>query len=105
METAMKQNYLFTNKQLLKLIIPLVFEQFLTFLVGMADTIMVSSVGENAVSAVSLIDTVNVLVINIIVAFATGGAVVAGQYIGSKKPSRPASQPTSFLFFLHFCHL
>ncbi|MBR5468096.1 MAG: MATE family efflux transporter, partial [Firmicutes bacterium] len=100
METALKQNYLFTNKQLFKLIIPLVLEQFLTFLVGMADTIMVSSVGENAVSAVSLIDTVNVLIINIIVAFATGGAVVAGQYIGSKKTDQACKSADQLFVFL-----
>ncbi len=43
---------LFTNKDIRKLIIPLIIEQFLTVLVGMADTIMVSQVGEAAISAV-----------------------------------------------------
>ena len=57
--------YMFSNCDLLKLIIPLVIEQFLAMAVGMADAIMVASVGETAVSAVSLVDTVNVLIINI----------------------------------------
>jgi len=100
LETAVKKGYLFNNKQLFKLILPLIFEQLLTFLVGMADTVMVSSVGENAVSAVSLIDTVNVLVINIIVAFATGGAVVAGQYIGSKKTEQACKSADQLFVFL-----
>ena len=65
MDSAVKKDYLFSNKQLFKLILPLVLEQLLTILVGMADTIMVSAAGENAVSGVSLVDTVNLLIINI----------------------------------------
>lgn len=79
---------LYTNRDLKKLIIPLVIEQLLTLLVGMADTIMVSSVGEAAVSGVSLVDTINVLVINVFVAFGTGGAVVAGHFLGQKDNAR-----------------
>lgn len=75
---------LFTNKDIRKLIIPLIIEQFLTVLVGMADTIMVSQAGEAAISAVSLVDTVNVLLINVFTALANGGAVVAGQFLGHK---------------------
>lgn len=77
-------NMLYSNADLRKLIIPLVFEQLLSLFVGMADTIMISAVGEAAVSGVSLVDTVNVLIINVFVAFGTGGAVVAGHYIGQK---------------------
>ena len=67
---------LYSNKDLKKLIIPLVIEQTLAIAVGMADTIMISVVGEAAVSGVSLVDTVNILLINIFSALATGGAVV-----------------------------
>lgn len=75
----------FSNADLCKLIIPLIIDQFLQAFVGLADSIMVASVGEAAVSGVSLIDTVMVLLINIFAALATGGAVIAGQYIGKKK--------------------
>lgn len=68
----------FTNKQLRQLIIPLIIEQLLAVTVGMADSIMTASVGEAAVSAVSLVDTIMVLMINVFAALATGGAVVAG---------------------------
>lgn len=73
---------LFSNKDLKRLIIPLVIEQLLAVTVGFADTIMVSSVGEAAVSAVSLVDGINILLINIFAALGTGGAVVAAQFIG-----------------------
>lgn len=75
---------LYSGKDLRKLIIPLIFEQLLSLLVGLADTIMISGVGEAAVSGVSLVDTVNVLIINVFVAFGTGGAVVAGHFLGQK---------------------
>lgn len=73
---------LFDNQALKKLIIPLVVEQLLVITVGFADTVMVASVGEAAVSAVSLVDTINILLINIFAALGTGGAVVAAQFIG-----------------------
>ncbi len=76
--------YRFSNRDLWKLIIPLMVEQFLQISVGLVDSIMVASVGEAAVSGVSLVDSVFILFINVFSALATGGAVVAGQYIGRK---------------------
>ena len=75
---------LYSNKDLKKLILPLVLEQFLAILVGMVDTVMISGVGEAAVSGVSLVDNINILVINITAAMATGGAVAAGHFLGQK---------------------
>ena len=86
---------LFTNHQLIRLLWPLVIEQALAVLVGMADTVMVSSVGEAAISGVSLVDMINNLIINIFAALATGGAVVTSQFLGARKPedaSRSAGQ-------------
>ena len=77
---------LFSNRDLTKLIIPLIIEQFLLIFVGLADSVMVASVGEEAVSAVSLIDSVMILLINAFTALATGGAIVAGQAIGRGEP-------------------
>lgn len=79
---------LFPNAALKKLIFPLVIEQVLAITVGLADTMMVSSVGEAAVSGVSLVDMLNVLIINIFSALATGGAVVVAQLLGARKNDR-----------------
>lgn len=76
---------IFSKKDLRRLIIPLVLEQTLAITVGMADTMMISSVGEAAVSGVSLVDMFNNLIISILAALATGGAVVTSQYIGAGK--------------------
>ena len=76
---------IFSDKDLKKLIIPLVLEQTLAITVGMADTMMISSVGEAAVSGVSLVDMFNNLIISILAALATGGAVVTSQFIGASK--------------------
>ena len=76
---------LFSDAYLKKLIVPLIFEQTLAITVGMADTMMVSSVGEAAVSGVSLVDQINNLMIAVLAAVATGGAVVAAQYLGAKQ--------------------
>ena len=76
---------MFTNKDLLKLIIPLIIEQILAVTVGMADGIMVARVGEAAVSGVSIVDSINFLLIGLFSAIATGGAVVSSQFLGQKK--------------------
>ena len=72
----------FSNRALLALILPLIAEQFLAVLVGMADTVMVSGVGESAVAAVSTVDALNTLFIQLFTAMSAGGAVVAAQYCG-----------------------
>lgn len=85
---------LFSRKQLTALIIPLIIEQFLSIFVGMADTIMVSNAGEAAVSGVSLVDTLNVLLVVLFTALTAGGSVVVSQNLGAKryKEARLASQ-------------
>jgi len=73
----------FSNTALEHLIVPIIIEQFLALLVGIADTLMVSYAGEAAVSSVSLVNQLNNVFIMIFTALASGGAVVASQYIGS----------------------
>ncbi len=102
MESDLKRNYLFTNKDLIRLLIPLMIEQLLAVAVGMADSIMVASVGESAVSAVSLVDSIIILFINIFAALATGGAVVAGQFIGQKQNDKACKAGEQLLLFVTF---
>jgi putative MATE family efflux protein len=87
------------NKALFRLIWPLVIEQILAVTMGTADTIMVSSVGEFAVSGVNIVDNINNLLIIAFIALATGGAVVASQYIG-RKDSKNASLAARQLIYI-----
>ena len=80
----MENQVVWDRRRLLRLIIPLVIEQVLAVTIGMAGIVMVSSVGEAAVSGISLVDSINVLLINIFSALATGGAVVGAQYLGKR---------------------
>lgn len=90
----------FSNKALVALIIPLIIEQFLNVAVGLADSLMVASVGEAAVSAVSLVDSVNVLLIFALNALATGGAVVCGQFLGRRDLSNARDSAQQLLVFV-----
>lgn len=78
------QHLLFTNKDLRLLLLPLIIEQMLNSFMGMADTMMVSNVGAEAISAVSLVDSVNNLVIQVFSALATGATIICSQYLGRR---------------------
>lgn len=77
-------NMLFSRKDINKILFPLLVEQILAVALGMFDSMMVSSVGEAAVSGVSLVDSISILLINVFSALATGGAVVCSQFLGHK---------------------
>jgi putative MATE family efflux protein len=77
-----RNNLLFDTKALWALLIPVMIEQLLTSFMGMADSIMVSRIGSAAISAVSLTDSINVLIIQILAALAAGGTIICSQYIG-----------------------
>ncbi len=100
------QHTLFTKRDISRLLWPLVVEQILEVTVGMADVLMVSSVGEAAVSGVSLVDMINVLILNIFAAMATGGAVVVSQWLGAQereKACHTAAQLLTAAFLLAIC--
>ena len=79
-----KNKYIFSTSDLLKLFLPLVIEQLLEFLVGLTNSIMVASVGEAAVSGVSLVEFIMALLISLFAALSAGGSVIAGQYLGKR---------------------
>lgn len=91
---------LFTREELKKLIIPLILEQLLAISIGMSDTLMVSACGEAAVSGVSLVDSISVLLIQILSALATGGAVVCSQYLGKKMPEKARLSAGQLMFIM-----
>ena len=80
-----KRERLFSNGDLRRLIVPLVVDQVLVRTVGLVDTMMISSVGEAAISGVSLVDMINMLINAVFAAIATGGAVIASQYLGHRE--------------------
>ena len=98
--TQKPTNPLFTRQALVALLLPLIAEQALSVSIGLADTLMVSSVGEAAVSGVSLVDSFNTLMIQIMSALATGGAVVTSQYIGHREPKNAKAAAAQILFVL-----
>lgn len=78
------QNHLYSNQDLCRLLIPIIVEQLLSCLMGTVDTMMVSNVGSAAISAVSLVDSINVLVIQALSALAAGGAILCSHYLGNQ---------------------
>ena len=90
----------FSNRDLRRLIVPLIIEQTLAIAVGLCDSIMVSQVGEAAISAVSLVDTVNVLLVGAFAALGTGGAVIAGQYLGKRDLEKAGHSSAQLMLFM-----
>lgn len=90
---------MFTNEDLRKMIVPLFFEQLLVMLVGIADTFIVSYVGEAAVSGVSLVNMFNTVFIYLFTALASGGAVMISQYIGNKDRKNAILSSSQLLMF------
>ncbi len=93
------QEKLFSNQQLKKMIVPLLLEQLLILVVGMADTFMVSHAGEEAVSGVSLVNNFNTIFILVFTALASGGAVIISQYLGKKDRENATKAGSQLLMF------
>ncbi len=97
------ENILFDRRALFWLLLPIIIEQFLNSFMGMVDTMMVSTVGSAAISAVSLVDSINNLVIQIFSAMASGATIICSQYIGSgnkKESNRAAGQVVLTVFVI-----
>jgi len=90
------------NKRLFALFWPLIVEQLLVVMIGIVDMVMVSSVGEHAVSGISLVETINFLIITAFNAIATGGAVVASQYIGRREENKACGSAKQLVYISLF---
>ena len=88
LSSSLPSDPMFSRSQLRSLIWPLLLEQLLTVLVGMADILMISFAGKEAISGVSLVDSMNYLVIQVLYAMSAGGTVVCARSIGEGKPAK-----------------
>lgn len=93
---------LFTNRALVGLTIPIIIDALLAILAGTVDAAMVSSAGEAAVSAVSLVDSINILFTSVFSSLAVGGSVVTAQYIGSRNFEKARISANQLLFAATF---
>ena len=94
-----KEDFMFDNRYLFSLAMPLMADTALSVAVGVADTMMVAQAGEAAVSGVSCMGSIQNLFIYLLMAFATGGSVVASQLLGMKQEDR-ARKSVKILFYL-----
>ncbi len=97
-ETVSLQPKLFSNKQLVTLVIPLIVERTLNVSIGFADTVMIASVGEAAVSSIALVDSINNLFVFLFSSMAAGGAVVVGQYIGQRNAQKAGDAAKQLIY-------
>ena len=95
-----QQQHMFSNRMICSLLIPVVLEQLLNSIMGTADTMMVSNVGSAAISAVSLVDSINVLVIQAFSALAAGSAIICAQYIGQRSKEKANESARQVLFII-----
>ena len=92
-----KERQRFSNQKLKEMIVPVVIEQFLTLLVGMIDTMMISGAGDAAVSGVSLVNQISILCMMVFTAMATGGTIITAQYIGRKDCERASASGSQMI--------
>jgi putative MATE family efflux protein len=102
--TKVKTKYtLFTNKALFFLIVPIVIEAALTMSLGLVDSFMVKGIGEygTAMSAVTNVDQISNVMVQLFAAFGTGGAIITSQYLGSNN-TEDANKSAKQLYVLMF---
>lgn len=92
------QPLMFDNRKLAKLLIPLALDQLLNSFMGTVDTLCVSNLGSAAISAVSLVDSINILIVQAFFALASGGTVVCSHYLGCKEKKQAQEAARQLVF-------
>ena len=100
--SGQNNTHLYSNAKLLSLMIPLICEQIFTAFMGTADSMMVSNVSPAAISAVSLVDSINVLFIQAFYALASGGAIVCANYLGQGRKDKAETSANQLLFVIFY---
>lgn len=77
-----QQQMLFSRRQIAAIILPFLLQNLLSIAIGMADSIMVSNKGEAAFAGVSLVNSLDTVLITLFTALTTGGSVVLAQAMG-----------------------
>lgn len=95
-------NHMYSKRQLISLMLPLICEQIFTAFMGTADSMMVSNVGAAAISAVSLVDSINILFIQAFYALASGGAIVCANYLGQGRKDKASGSADQLLFVIFY---
>lgn len=93
-----RDKQMFSNRALVSLAVPVILDALLAIVAGMVDSAMVSSAGEAAVSAVSLVDAVNLLFLMIVAAISVGGSVITAQYIGRQNYEKASTSANQLLY-------
>lgn len=89
---------LYSNKKLAALLIPLALDQLLNSFMGTIDTLVVSNLGSAAISAVSLVDSINIFIVQAFFALASGGTVVCSHYLGCKSKDHAKEAARQLVF-------
>lgn len=89
---------MFSNRALVSLSVPIVIDAVLAIFTGMVDTAMVSTAGEAAVGAISLVDQMFLLFVTVFSAIASGGVVITAQYIGNQDRAKAKSSANQLLY-------
>ena len=76
------------RKNVLKLAVPIIVEQTFVMMLGVCNTMMAGHIGEEAVSAIGMVDSINMLFISFFAALSVGATVVVAQQIGQEKPKK-----------------
>ena len=79
-----KPKLLFSSRQIAMIILPLLLQNLLSIAIGVADSIMVSNKGEAAFAGVSLVNSLDTVLITLFSALTAGGSAVLAQAMGRK---------------------